>query len=114
MHSSKPRWRCGPRGLSPGFGTGISAIRNVTREPISPETGSSELRPGSPRRFASDCFNSRAIASPPSFHLPQALDLGGAALHGVELRKDFGRFPGDRVDDVGQHAPALLGAGVLR
>ena len=27
MHSSIPSCRCGPRGLSPGFGGGISAIR---------------------------------------------------------------------------------------
>ena len=33
-------------------------------EPIAPETGSSEVRPGRPSFFASDCFRSRAISPP--------------------------------------------------
>src|SRR5215204_5602986 len=103
MHSSKPSCRCGPRGGSPGFGGAISAMRKVTREPIAPDTGSSEVRPGRPSFFASDCFKSRAISPPPSTDLPQLLDLARAALHHVELAIYFLRLLGDRVGDVGQH-----------
>ena len=53
---------CGPRGGSPGLGTAISAMRNVSFEPIAPDTGSSEVRPGRPSFFASDCLSSRAIS----------------------------------------------------
>src|SRR5688500_15849523 len=113
MHSSKPWCMCGPRGGSPGFGTAISAMRKVTREPIAPDTGSSEVRPGRPSFFASDCFSSRAISSPLA-DLPQLLDLAGAALHRVELAEDVARLFGDGVGDVGQHLCALLGGGVLR
>ena len=42
------------------------------------------------------------------------LDLGGAALHGVELGKDFRRLARDRIGDVGEHALALFDRGVLR
>src|SRR4051812_9133326 len=94
------------------------AIRTEQREPISPETGSSETRPGSPRRFASDCLISLAILSrppvAPSARMPQMLDLRRAALHRIELAEDVGRFLGDRVRDLGQHARALVGGGVLR
>src|SRR5260370_7536269 len=47
-------------------------------------------------------------------YLAQMLDLGGAALHGVELAEDVGRFLGDRVSDVGEHARAFFSRGVLR
>src|SRR5258707_2999151 len=108
MHSSKSRCRCGPRGLSPGCTAGISAIRKLMREPISPDTGSSAVRPGRPRRFACACLSSVAITSPDHFtlslHLPQALDLGGAALHGVELGKNLRRLARDGVGDVLEHA----------
>ena len=36
----------------------------VTFEPIAPEIGSSDVRPGRPSFFASDCFNKRAISPP--------------------------------------------------
>src|SRR6476620_6366504 len=102
MHSSKPSCRCGPRGGSPGFGTAISAIRKDTFDPIAPDTGSSDVRPGSPSFFASDCFNSSAI-SPPSPNLPQLLDLACAALHCIELPVDFPRLLGNGVANVVQH-----------
>src|SRR5689334_13055668 len=98
MHSSKPSCRCGPRGGSPGLGTASSAIRNVTFDPIAPDTGSSEVRPGSPSFFASDCLSSRAISSPlsaVSAHLPQLLDLARRALHRVELLEDVARLLGN-------------------
>src|SRR4051794_10845112 len=113
MHSSKPSCRCGPRAASPAFGTAISAIRNVTFEPMAPDTGSSDVRPGRPSFFASDCFNNRAI-SPPSTHLPQLLDLARSALHRFELAVDLPRLLGDGVTDVVQHLVALVGGGVLR
>src|SRR3981189_3275517 len=90
------------------------AIRTEQREPISPETGSSETRPGSPRRFASDCLISLAMSLSPSARVPQMLDLRRAALDRVELTENVRRLPGDRVRDVGQHAGALVGGGVLR
>src|SRR5262249_62381828 len=62
--SSKPSCRCGPRGLSPGFAGGISTMRSVMRDPVSPEMGSSDTRPGSSRRLASDDLNKRAIIRP--------------------------------------------------
>src|SRR5262249_44592300 len=90
------------------------AIRTEQREPISPDTGSSELRPGRPRRLASDCLINRAIGSLPSTDFPQVLDLGGAALHGVELAEDVAGLPGDRVGDVGQHARTFFRGRMLR
>src|SRR5688572_23769195 len=114
MHSSKPSCRCGPRGGSPGFGTASSAMRNVTCDPIAPDTHSSDDRPGRPSFFASDCFSSRAISSTPSARLPQLLDLAGAALHLIELPEDVAGFLGDGVSNVCQHLAALLGGGVLR
>src|SRR6476620_250303 len=113
MHSSKPLCRCGPRAGSPAFGTAISAMRNVTLEPMAPETGSSEVRPGRPSFFASNCFNKRAI-SPPSACLPQLLDLAGAALHRVELAVDFPRFFCDGIADIAEHLLTFVGGGVLR
>src|SRR5579871_815877 len=100
MTSSKPSCKCGPR-LAPGCGTAIVAIRTEQREPTSPEIGSSDERPGSPRCLAVSWLISRAMVSA---RVPQLLDLGGAALHRVELTEDVGRLPGDRVGDVGQHA----------
>src|SRR3981189_2323404 len=93
------------------------AIRTEQREPISPETGSNETRPGSPRRFASDCLISLAMSFPPrepSARVPQMLDLRRAALDRVELAENIRRLLGDRVGDVGQHAGALVGGGGLR
>src|SRR5262245_13097975 len=103
MHSSKPWCRCGPRGGSPGLGTAISAMRNVTFEPIAPDTGSSDVRPGRPSFFASDCLSSCAISPIPSTDLPQLLDLARATLHCVELPVDLARLLGDRIGDIGQH-----------
>src|ERR1044072_7821926 len=113
MHSSKPSCRCGPRGGSPGLGTASSAMRNVTLEPIAPDTGSSEVRPGRPSFFASDCLSRRAIGST-STYLPKLLDLARAALHRVELASALARLLGDGVGDIGQHLGALFGGGVLR
>src|SRR5215204_3308681 len=113
MHSSKPSCRCGPRGGSSGLGTASSAMRKDTFEPIAPETGSSEVRPGRPSFLASDCFNSCAI-SPPSPGLPQLLDLARTALHRIELAVDLPRFLGDGVADVAKHFVTLVGGSVLR
>src|SRR5437868_6535019 len=107
MHSSKPSCMCGPRGLSLVCGTAISAMRNVSLEPIAPDTGSSEVRPGRPSFFASDCLRSRAMSA----HLPQSPDLGGAALHRFELVEYLARLLGDGVRDVGQHLHTLCGGG---
>src|ERR1700686_4869452 len=95
------------------------AMRTEQREPISPETGSRELRAGSPRRLASDCLISLAMSfSPPtvtpSARVSQMLDLRRAALHRIELAEDVGRLRGDGVRDVGQHAGPLLGGRMLR
>src|SRR3982074_1884837 len=68
----------GARGGRPG----VVQPRPERGEPISPETGSNETRPGSPRRFASDCLISLAMSFPPrepSARMTQMLDLGRAA-----------------------------------
>src|SRR4051794_25703833 len=109
MTSSKPSCRCGPR-LAPGCGTATVAIRTEQREPTSPEIGSTDERPGRPRRLAVSWLINRAMASA---RVPQLLDLGGAALHRVELAKNVGGLPGDRVGDLGQHARAFFRGGVL-
>ena len=76
--------QCGPRGLSPGFGpANFGEAQNVTREPISPDTVSSEVRPGKPEPLGFRLLETAV----PSAHLSQVLDLGRAALHRVELRE---------------------------
>ena len=111
MHSSKPSCRCGPRGASPGSRhRDLGDAERCTREPISPDTGLERGAPGQaePLRF-------RLLEQPRHHHhLPQMLDLGGAALHRVELAEDLGRFRGDARRRCRQHLARLVGGGVLR
>src|SRR5438477_1214605 len=97
MHSSVSLWKCRPRGLSPGCGTAISTSRSVTaREPVSPETISSERRPGRPSSFASAGVTTRAMSARDL----EMLDLCRAALRFVQHAEQLGRLLCDRLGDV--------------
>src|SRR5688572_10370215 len=98
MHSSKPLWKWRPRCASPGLVAGISTRRRVTAcDPFSPDTISSDLRPGRPMLLASAWVRTFAISSA---RLLELLNLGGTALGLVEQPEQLAGFLRDRVGDV--------------